>query len=232
MEYIYHLSGTTASLHLHRLPERCDSRDLCHNQSESIKTAAIRGISRIAPAFARASRLTQHARQLLPTARSTLVIRSMASETQNASRGAFIVFEGGDRCGKSTQCKLLVDHLKSTGVHVLPPAPQDPPPPPNPPTPTPNTPREEECGRLPMGDLPVLVLRKRSRGEMAVNRSSNTHQAPERDSWLLTGHLCEPLKQCASIPRGSVVAADSSHPLARWRSSSGISPIGARRSGT
>ncbi len=27
-------------------------------------------------------------------------------------RGAFIVFEGIDRCGKTTQCNLLVDHVK------------------------------------------------------------------------------------------------------------------------
>ncbi|KAK9823807.1 hypothetical protein WJX72_005643 [[Myrmecia] bisecta] len=31
-------------------------------------------------------------------------------------RGAFIVFEGVDRCGKSTQSKRLVDHLNSHGV--------------------------------------------------------------------------------------------------------------------
>eukprot|EP00891_Asterochloris_glomerata_P004422 jgi/Astpho2/4422/Aster-00039 len=32
------------------------------------------------------------------------------------SRGAFIVFEGVDRCGKSTQSRLLVDHLKGSGI--------------------------------------------------------------------------------------------------------------------
>lgn len=31
-------------------------------------------------------------------------------------RGAFIVFEGGDRCGKTTQCKRIVEYLKSTGI--------------------------------------------------------------------------------------------------------------------
>ncbi|KAL4523353.1 hypothetical protein Ndes2437B_g00472 [Nannochloris sp. 'desiccata'] len=31
-------------------------------------------------------------------------------------RGAFIVFEGADRAGKSTQCAMLVDHLKSQGI--------------------------------------------------------------------------------------------------------------------
>ncbi|XP_022197194.2 thymidylate kinase-like [Nilaparvata lugens] len=31
-------------------------------------------------------------------------------------RGVFIVFEGGDRCGKTTQCKRIVEYLKSTGI--------------------------------------------------------------------------------------------------------------------
>lgn len=34
----------------------------------------------------------------------------------SGSRGAFIVLEGADRAGKSTQCQLLVDHLKARGV--------------------------------------------------------------------------------------------------------------------
>ncbi len=33
-------------------------------------------------------------------------------------RGAFILFEGADRCGKSTQCKLLVEQLQSKGLEV------------------------------------------------------------------------------------------------------------------
>ncbi|GFR40521.1 hypothetical protein Agub_g1090 [Astrephomene gubernaculifera] len=32
------------------------------------------------------------------------------------TRGALIVFEGGDRCGKTTQCSKLVEYLQSTGV--------------------------------------------------------------------------------------------------------------------
>mmetsp|Transcript_22954 Transcript_22954/g.39366 ORF Transcript_22954/g.39366 Transcript_22954/m.39366 type:complete len:207 (+) Transcript_22954:217-837(+) len=35
-----------------------------------------------------------------------------------AGRGALIVFEGIDRCGKSTQSKLLVDRLKQDGVNA------------------------------------------------------------------------------------------------------------------
>jgi len=30
-----------------------------------------------------------------------------------AKRGAFILFEGCDRCGKTTQCSRLVDYLNS-----------------------------------------------------------------------------------------------------------------------
>ena len=33
-------------------------------------------------------------------------------------RGAFIVFEGADRAGKSTQCAQLVEHLRGRGVEV------------------------------------------------------------------------------------------------------------------
>lgn len=40
--------------------------------------------------------------------------RAMASQ-----RGAFIVFEGGDRCGKTTQSHNLVEHLTSSGVRSL-----------------------------------------------------------------------------------------------------------------
>jgi dTMP kinase len=33
-------------------------------------------------------------------------------------RGAFIVLEGGDRCGKTTQVALLVERLKLQGMQV------------------------------------------------------------------------------------------------------------------
>eukprot|EP00887_Chlorella_sp_A99_P004742 scaffold4.g4742.t1 len=33
-------------------------------------------------------------------------------------RGAFLVFEGADRAGKTTQCELLVDHLRARGLDV------------------------------------------------------------------------------------------------------------------
>ncbi|PNW85528.1 hypothetical protein CHLRE_03g190800v5 [Chlamydomonas reinhardtii] len=34
-------------------------------------------------------------------------------------RGALIVFEGGDRCGKTTQCSKMVERLKSQGVDAV-----------------------------------------------------------------------------------------------------------------
>jgi adenylylsulfate kinase-like enzyme len=34
------------------------------------------------------------------------------------ARGAMIVFEGCDRCGKSTQCLKLVEYLRSLGRKV------------------------------------------------------------------------------------------------------------------
>ena len=41
-----------------------------------------------------------------------------AMAAQQQPRGAFIVFEGADRAGKSTQCQMLVDHLAAQGVAV------------------------------------------------------------------------------------------------------------------
>jgi len=38
------------------------------------------------------------------------------SKITACQRGAFILFEGGDRCGKTTQSESLVDHLKASGV--------------------------------------------------------------------------------------------------------------------
>eukprot|EP01104_Vermistella_antarctica_P004811 TRINITY_DN1522_c1_g1_i1.p1 TRINITY_DN1522_c1_g1~~TRINITY_DN1522_c1_g1_i1.p1 ORF type:complete len:240 (-),score=40.96 TRINITY_DN1522_c1_g1_i1:800-1519(-) len=40
------------------------------------------------------------------------------ARTMSPARGAFLVFEGLDRCGKSTQAKLLVEHLTSKGRNV------------------------------------------------------------------------------------------------------------------
>ena len=41
---------------------------------------------------------------------------SSSSSTTNGSRGAFIVFEGIDRCGKTTQCARLVNKLLAAGI--------------------------------------------------------------------------------------------------------------------
>lgn len=38
--------------------------------------------------------------------------------TSCIKRGAFIVFEGCDRCGKSTQSRLLVEHLQKSSIPV------------------------------------------------------------------------------------------------------------------
>ena len=38
------------------------------------------------------------------------------SSREILKRGSLIVFEGCDRCGKTTQCKKLVDSLKKDGV--------------------------------------------------------------------------------------------------------------------
>ena len=35
---------------------------------------------------------------------------------QGSQRGAFILFEGVDRCGKTTQSRRLVEHLRAAGV--------------------------------------------------------------------------------------------------------------------
>lgn len=60
----------------------------------------------------------QWARLLPPCRRLPIVGKAqhyaMAS-TQHA-RGAFIVLEGADRAGKSTQCQMLVEHLQAQGV--------------------------------------------------------------------------------------------------------------------
>lgn len=47
-----------------------------------------------------------------------LACSAMASPPAPAPRGAFIVFEGADRAGKSTQCQMLVEHLAAAGVRA------------------------------------------------------------------------------------------------------------------
>lgn len=49
------------------------------------------------------------------TKTSTRVVAMAASK---AARGAFILFEGVDRCGKTTQSALLVETLKKAGVEA------------------------------------------------------------------------------------------------------------------
>ena len=56
------------------------------------------------------------------TIASSLPRRAAASTSASASasspRGAFIVLEGVDRCGKTTQCARLVDRLRESGVRI------------------------------------------------------------------------------------------------------------------
>ena len=46
----------------------------------------------------------------------SLAKAAMVSTDTPPSRGAFIVLEGADRAGKSTQCQMLLDHFKSQGI--------------------------------------------------------------------------------------------------------------------
>ena len=51
-----------------------------------------------------------------PTSKSPTASSSVCSTT---NRGAFIVLEGVDRCGKTTQCGLLMKHLISLGIAAV-----------------------------------------------------------------------------------------------------------------
>ena len=42
----------------------------------------------------------------------------MMNSVARRGRGILVVFEGCDRSGKSTQCRMLVDYLKSIGRDV------------------------------------------------------------------------------------------------------------------
>ncbi len=47
-----------------------------------------------------------------------MIIPGGASQTRG-SRGAFILLEGVDRCGKTTQCSLLLKHLLSLSIAAV-----------------------------------------------------------------------------------------------------------------
>ena len=62
---------------------------------------------------------TRLLRKVLAPARPVAARRTLHAAMASAGpqpRGAFIVFEGADRAGKSTQCQMLVDHLTASGV--------------------------------------------------------------------------------------------------------------------
>jgi dTMP kinase len=48
-----------------------------------------------------------------------MIVNQAAASGGAPKRGAFIVFEGVDRCGKTTQCALLLKHLLSLGVAAV-----------------------------------------------------------------------------------------------------------------
>lgn len=57
----------------------------------------------------------------LTTHRNAIMIppSSLSHNGHTPKRGAFIVLEGVDRCGKTTQCALLVKHLLSLSIAAL-----------------------------------------------------------------------------------------------------------------
>lgn len=57
----------------------------------------------------------QDAGQEYPAQRLSLTL-ACAVRASRMKRGALIVLEGIDRCGKSTQCAKLVEHLKHQGI--------------------------------------------------------------------------------------------------------------------
>jgi dTMP kinase len=48
-----------------------------------------------------------------------MLVNPPPASSSSARRGAFIVFEGVDRCGKTTQVGLLVKHLMSLGLAAM-----------------------------------------------------------------------------------------------------------------
>ncbi|KAI8874079.1 hypothetical protein GQ42DRAFT_130275 [Ramicandelaber brevisporus] len=56
----------------------------------------------------------------MTTTATTATATAAAAAASNVAkgRGAFILFEGGDRCGKTTQCARLVSALKARGIPV------------------------------------------------------------------------------------------------------------------
>eukprot|EP00884_Botryococcus_braunii_P015929 jgi/Botrbrau1/3019/Bobra.0070s0015.1 len=53
----------------------------------------------------------------LPSVRNMAAGAAMVPRRPAVRRGAFIVLEGADRAGKSTQCKMLVEKLQALGVN-------------------------------------------------------------------------------------------------------------------
>jgi dTMP kinase len=50
---------------------------------------------------------------------ATALLAASSTSTSPRSRGAFIVLEGVDRCGKTTQCGLLLEQLLAEGIPAV-----------------------------------------------------------------------------------------------------------------
>jgi hypothetical protein len=59
------------------------------------------------------------AREMITTSAATPVSSSTLNSNNNKRRGAFILLEGVDRCGKTTQVGLLVKHLLSLSIATV-----------------------------------------------------------------------------------------------------------------
>eukprot|EP00878_Enallax_costatus_P005317 GHUV01005584.1.p1 GENE.GHUV01005584.1~~GHUV01005584.1.p1 ORF type:complete len:267 (+),score=41.88 GHUV01005584.1:159-959(+) len=65
------------------------------------------------------TRASTHTHRTYSTPQTPATRSRLVSVASMASRGAFILFEGVDRCGKSTQTAKLASALQSRGVDVL-----------------------------------------------------------------------------------------------------------------
>lgn len=79
--------------------------------------AEMAGISSDGAAGAAGATTTMNANVVGSIASASSLPRRAASTLSSSSpRGAFIVLEGVDRCGKTTQCARLVERLRESGV--------------------------------------------------------------------------------------------------------------------
>jgi hypothetical protein len=89
-------------------------RERCMRAHPLRLAAALR--ARLAPPPSHARHAAPHARMASGASGAAAVAPASASATPPPHRGAFIVLEGADRAGKSTQCARLVASLRAAGV--------------------------------------------------------------------------------------------------------------------